>query len=422
MNYHQKLFPKAIMHIDGDCFFVACELTKFPELVGKPVVTGLERGIVSALSYEAKACGVKRAMPLHMARQLCPQLVALSSDFHLYQTYASRMVAILKRYTQHVEPYSIDECFIDITELGKHLGSTYEEIARRMKRDLESELGITFSVGLSTTKTLAKLASAYVKPNGFTVMYPEDVSQYLSTIAIADVWGIGSQTAQKYRDWGIMTAEDLRMKDTRFIERHFSKPHHTIHAELNGISILNISEHRDMYQSMSKTKTFTKNSNRESYVFAELVRNTEDVCKTLRKRNLTAKKVSLFLKTDRFTYASSDFQLPYGITTSTEIMKLIRQHFDTLFEKGTVYRATGVTVSQLSPKREKTLNLFQEDLTIAAHEAIAGVMDRLEKKFGHETIVTASGLFSENKFVKRSKNIPHHFVKRLSIPTLGFVR
>jgi DNA polymerase IV len=171
-----RSFPKAIVHVDGDAFFVSCETARNPKLRGKPVVTGGEKNIVSAMSYEAKRLGIVRAMPLHEARKICPQLIVVSSDFAFYKRCSERMVSILRRYTPIVEPYSIDECFADITGLRRPLHMSYEKIAWSMKRDLQEELGMTFSLGLSITKVLAKVASKHSKPNGFTVIRGKAVS------------------------------------------------------------------------------------------------------------------------------------------------------------------------------------------------------------------------------------------------------
>ncbi|MCK4799371.1 DNA polymerase IV, partial [Candidatus Parcubacteria bacterium] len=142
-------FPRAIIHIDGDSFFVSCEIAKNPKLKGKPVVTGLERGIVSALSYEAKEKGVKRAMRIDEVKKICPDAIFLSSDYETYSLFSLRMYNIVRRYTPAVEEYSIDECFADLTGLRRSLGMSYENMASKIKNELDSELGITFSVGLA---------------------------------------------------------------------------------------------------------------------------------------------------------------------------------------------------------------------------------------------------------------------------------
>ena len=161
-------YPRAIVHVDGDGFFAACEVARDPSLRGKPVVTGAERGIVSAATYEAKALGISRGIRLSEVKKICPEAIILSSDYELYSLYSLRMNEIMRRYTPEVEEYGIDECFGDITGMRRVHHMDYEAIAKAIKDDLQRELDITFSVGLSCTKVLAKIGSKYAKPNGLT--------------------------------------------------------------------------------------------------------------------------------------------------------------------------------------------------------------------------------------------------------------
>ena len=151
--------PKAILHIDGDAFFASCEQSRNPALQGKPVITGKERGIVASMSYEAKRRGVTRAMRIRDAQALCPDAIVVPSDYETYSLLSKRMFAIVRRYTPDVEEYSIDECFADITGLQRPLKMSYPQIAARIKLTLDVELGFTFSVGLASSKVVAKLAS-----------------------------------------------------------------------------------------------------------------------------------------------------------------------------------------------------------------------------------------------------------------------
>src|SRR5713101_3767416 len=149
-------FPRAILHIDGDAFFASCEQSRDPKLKGKPVITGKERGIVSSMSYEAKARGVTRAMRLSEVKHICPDAVILPSDYETYSLLSRRLFAIVRRYTPDVEEYSIDECFCDVTGLRRPLRMSYRQIAERIKYDLDTELGFTFSLGLAPPKELPR--------------------------------------------------------------------------------------------------------------------------------------------------------------------------------------------------------------------------------------------------------------------------
>src|SRR6516162_8852245 len=150
-------FPRAIVHIDGDAFFASCEQSRRPKLRGKPVVTGKERGIAAAMSYEAKARGVTRGMQVWQIKKICPEAIILPSDYETYSLISKRFFTIVRRYTPDVEEYSIDEGFADLTGLRRPLRMSYRKIAQHMKKALDAELGFTFSVGLAPNKVVAKI-------------------------------------------------------------------------------------------------------------------------------------------------------------------------------------------------------------------------------------------------------------------------
>jgi DNA polymerase-4/DNA polymerase V len=171
LNSNRK--EKAILHIDGDAFFVGVEVAKNPKLKGLPVVTGEERGIVSALSYEAKALGVIRGMPIYRVKKDFPKVIILPGDYASYVRYSGQMFDIVRRYADDVEEYSIDECFADITGLDKPLKMSYLQIAEQIKKEITEELRLSVSIGIAPTKVLAKVASKWVKPNGLTLITNE---------------------------------------------------------------------------------------------------------------------------------------------------------------------------------------------------------------------------------------------------------
>src|ERR1700752_1826783 len=185
-----RSFPRAILHIDGDVFFASCEQSRAPELCGKLVVTGKECGIAASMSYEAKAKGVMRGMRLFEVKKLCPDAVILPSDYETYSLLSQRMFAIVRRYTPDVEEYSIDECFADLTGLRRPLRMSYQDMAQQIKKDLDTELGFTFSVGLAPTKVVAKIASKWEKPSGFTAIPGKRIHLYLQDLPVEKVWGI----------------------------------------------------------------------------------------------------------------------------------------------------------------------------------------------------------------------------------------
>src|SRR5438105_8217561 len=187
-------FPRAIVHIDGDAFFASCEQSRRPKLQGRPVVTGKERGIAASMSYEAKARGVTRGMRISDIRKVCPEAVILPSDYETYSLLSKRFFAIVRRYTPDVEEYSIDECFADLTGLRRPLKMSYLKIAERIKRELDVELGFTFSVGLAPNKGVAKMAAEWATHPSLPDVHGKELHRYLAQLPVEHVWGIGPQT------------------------------------------------------------------------------------------------------------------------------------------------------------------------------------------------------------------------------------
>ncbi len=177
-------WPRAILHLDADAFFASCEQAIHPELKGKPVITGKESGIVAAASYEAKARGVKTGMSLFEAKKVCPEAVILPSDYETYSLFSVRMFEILRRFSPDVEEYSIDEAFVDLTGLRRSFHGPYGMIARQMQETVETELGITVSVGVSLSKVLAKIGSKHNKPHGLTLIPGREIHLYLEKLPV----------------------------------------------------------------------------------------------------------------------------------------------------------------------------------------------------------------------------------------------
>ena len=192
-----RSWPNAILHIDGDAFFASCEQAIHPELKGRPVITGKERNIVASMSYEAKAFGIKRAVALWEAKKLCPGVVILPSDYETYSLISKRMFGILRRFTPAVEESSIDEGFAELNGLRRIHRTSYPEIAARIRETIEKELDIPISAGLSVTKILAKLASKYKKPHGFTVVPGYKIHEFLKNIPCRRFAGSG-QTRRRF--------------------------------------------------------------------------------------------------------------------------------------------------------------------------------------------------------------------------------
>jgi DNA polymerase IV len=203
---------RRILHIDMDAFYASVEQRDKPELKGLPVAVGgspEQRGVVAAASYEARVFGVRSAMPMARAVRLCPSLVIVRPDFARYRTASQAVFAIFRRVTPLVEPLSLDEAYLDVTEnvWGEMLGQT---VARRIKHEIKASTGLTASAGVAPNKFLAKIASGWKKPDGLTVIAPERVEQFLHRLPVDALWGVGPVTAKRLRDRGIERLVDVR--------------------------------------------------------------------------------------------------------------------------------------------------------------------------------------------------------------------
>jgi len=393
MPFSLSSFPRAILHVDGDCFFASCEIARRPELKGKPVVTGLERGIVSSLTYEAKAMGVKRAMSFREVKKICPQVVFLPSDYESYSLYSLRMYNIVRRFTPDVEEYSIDECFADLTGLRRPLHMSYETMAEKIKEALDGELGFTFSLGLAPTKVLAKVGSKWKKPSGLTIISGRNIETYLAKLDIGQVWGIGPQTTALLNKWGVRTALDFARWDIELVKARLTKPHLEIWHELRGEMVFPIdTEKKEAYQSISKTKTFTPPSRDYDYVFSQLSKNVENACIKLRRYHLAAKKVFFFLKTQEFKYHGYEFKLMRATDNPVEIIAMIRKYYDFVFKEVGLFRATGVILMDISENTCRQADLFNEVARAEKISKIFGSVDGIAKRYGKHTMFLGSSL------------------------------
>ena len=380
-------WPRAIVHIDGDAFFTSCEEAVHPELRGKPLITGGERGIIACASYAAKRFGVKRGVPLSDARRMCPDLIILPSDYETYSLFSRRMFAVMRRFTPDVEEYSIDEAFSDITGMRRALKASYEDIALRMKTEIERDLGITVSAGLSITKVLAKAASKYQKPAGMTVIPGRDIARYLHDLPVGSIWGIGPATTNYLAKLGIRTALVFAQLPEATVRKKLTKPGVEIWQELRGQSVYPvISDEKSSYASISKTKTFSPPSADTDYLFAQLARNLESACLKARRYDLAPKKILVFLKSQRFETAGSEAALSRPCACPLEVSGVVRELFNACRRPCELYRATGVILADLVADERIQYSLFDNPVQAEKIRDVYAAADGLAEKFGKHAV------------------------------------
>lgn len=391
MPKHLRSFPNAIVHIDGDAFFASCEQSRNPKLQGKPVITGKERGIASSMSYEAKALGVHRGMSLTEIKKKFPEVIILPSDYETYSIVSQRFYHIVRKYTPDVEEYSIDECFADITGMRRALNMSYPQIAERIKHDLDSMLGFTFSVGLGPNKVIAKIGSKWKKPSGLTIIPSPEIPKFLDRLPAGKVWGIGPNTSAFLERYGIRTALQFARQTEQWVLRHVSKPFYEIWRELNGDMVLKLAtEAKTSYQSISKIKTFTPPSQDRRFVFSQLSKNIENACIKARRYSQAAKRVVFYLRQQDFRHTGIELKLADKTAIATDLIQLANRHFDDFFKPRTPYRATGVVLLDLDEDTIRQPDLFGESLKIMEKQKLYATVDEINHRYGKHKIYIAS--------------------------------
>lgn len=420
--------PKAILHVDCDAFFASVEQAIHPELKGRPVITGKERGIAAAMSYEAKRRGVVRGMRLFEARKICPDAVILPNDYETYSLFSKRFFGILRRFTPDLEEYSIDEAFAELSGLRRVHRASYEEIALKIKKTVESELGITVSIGLSLTKSLAKICSRDHKPSGFSCVKGYDLHHYLKSIPTERVCGFGPSSVALLRKHGIQTVYEFILRPEIFAKKLFGKVGIELWHELRGEEIYPINTRPKADQvSLSKTKTFSPPSSDKDFVRAQLLRNLESAFIKLRRHRLRAKALTIFLVNHEFRGMGLSAELSRSTASTHEAAQMASKLYNMLFDPSSKYRKTGIVLNDLEAERETQYDLFEDACRIRVLRKISKVVDEVNSIHGKHTLHLGSTdcltqfnqhLGDRGDWAPRKKNLlkGETFRRRLGIP------
>ena len=356
---------KTLLHIDGDAFFASVYQATHAEAWGKPVIIGRERGIATALSYEAKKYGITRGMMVSEAKKLCPHLHVVSSDYRTYQIFSNKLVNIAKSVTPYVERYSVDEVFLDITGFDTIHHMSYKQLALSLKERIEKSLGLTVSIGVAPTKTLTKIASEAEKPSGFVVLDDTNTSDYLRRTQIGNVWGIGYRLTKRMHMLGIQTAYDFVHESEDVLRSRFNKMVMQTWYELRGKPIYSLSnEKKTAYKSIRKSSTVTPPTTDPEILFARILHHIEKAFVKARTYAYRVRYIEIFLKTQRFTYHKATVKLKEPIAYPYLIRAAIRSAFKQAYRQNTPYRATGCTLSNFEDKSSRQQKLFNKDAVI----------------------------------------------------------
>ena len=378
---------RKIIHVDMDAFYASVEQRDDPSLMGKPVVVGGKpnsRGVVSASSYEARKFGIYSAMPIAEAHWRCPNAIFLPVNMRKYQGVSSQIRQIFLTYTPIVEPLSLDEAFLDVTGSTTLFGSA-GSIASTIKQRIKQELNLTASVGLASNKFLAKLASDLKKPDGFVVVQPDRVQEFLDPLSVERLWGVGKKTATQLHKLNIKTVRDIRHLQKGQLTQLFGVLGAQLYLLAQGIDDRPV-ESDKIVKSIGHETTFVNDITDRDLLETALLKLSIDVGRRMRKEGLKGKTVTLKVRYNDFRSVSRSHSLLQAIDLDDVIYREARNLLSEVSLKQPI-RLIGVTVNNLTDQSESQLSLFSE--TQQGNEILTKVIDLVNDKYGEKSITRA---------------------------------
>ncbi len=381
----------SIIHVDLDAFFAAVEQRDRPELRGKPVIVGGDptdkrytRGVVSTASYEARKFGVHSAMPLRTAYQLCPQGVYLPVDGAKYQRVSHEVMAVLRRFTSEVEQVSIDEAFLDVAGSEALFGPA-PEIARRIKEAVVEATGLTVSVGVATTRLVAKVASDLRKPDGLVVVQPGDEAAFLAPLEIRRLWGIGPKTAERLHGLGIATIGELAALPAETLARALGDHGATLHDRALGIDEEPVHGGGEAAKSVSHETTFAVDVTDPAEIERTLLALSEGVSARLRAGGIRAGTVAVKVRDSSFRTVTRQKHLAEPADLTEPIwraaVELARPEV-----RGKKIRLLGVAATQLGAPEQ--ISMF--DVVDERARRVVNATDAVRRRYGDRAVTRAS--------------------------------
>ncbi len=336
---------RKIIHVDMDAFYASIEQRDHPEYRGKPLAVGHPgmRGVVAAASYEARKFGIRSAMPSVKAQQLCPHLIFIPGRMDVYKAVSRQIRAIFHRYTDLIEPISLDEAFLDVT-VNKPNIPLAVEIARRIKAEIRAELNLTASAGISYNKFLAKIASDYRKPNGLFTIHPNRAEEFIARLPIEAFWGVGQATASRMRALNITNGTELRQRDLAFLIRHFGKAGEVFYNFARGIDHRPVEPLR-IRKSVGCEETYPEDASKE-YALAHLIPPlVEELIRRLARTGFKGNTLTLKVKFPDFTQKTRSVTVTDFLTSAEQIRPLASALLEQLDSEDKCFRLLGLSVS-----------------------------------------------------------------------------
>jgi nucleotidyltransferase/DNA polymerase involved in DNA repair len=390
---------RVILHVDMDAFYAAVEVREDPSLRGRPVVVGADpaggrgRGVVATASYEARAYGIYSAMPISEAYRRCPDAAYLRPRISLYAEVSADIFDLFRRYTDLVEPLSLDEAFLDVAASRTLFGGG-PEIARSLKADIVAETGLEASVGVANSKFVAKVASDLDKPDGLVVVPEDREREFLAPLEVARLWGAGPRAQEKFRRLGVQTIGDVvALGRPRLVEAFGEAMGNRFHELSRGRDDRTVLPHHGR-KSLSKETTFLHDVSDRHVVETTLLRLCEDAARGLRKRGLAGSTVTVKLRWEGFETVTRQTTLETPVDTTERLWPVARELLRVADRAERRVRLIGVGVSALASVEELDLarvqlGLFGPDAP-ATEDRLARAVDQLRERFGSHAVTRAA--------------------------------
>ena len=382
-----------ILHVDMDAFFASVEERDNPSLKGKAVVVGTGvRGVVSAANYEARKFGIHAAMPVGRAKRLAPHAIFVPPNMSRYSEVSSHIMEIFRSVTPLVEPLSLDEAFLDVTGAKRLLGDG-REIAKQIRAKVEASEGITCSVGIATTKFIAKLASGRCKPNGMLEIAEDRVLEFLHPLPVNAIWGVGPKTNEELQKLGLRTVADIANTPRQTLIRAL--------GEAAGASLYELSWGRDyrdveaveVDKSISAAETFDTDTEDQEIVLRELLRLTEKATYRMREKDFSARTISIKVRFADFKTISRSKTVPLAISATHEVYEVVKALFIGLKLDRARIRLVGVSLDGLEDGIDASEQLVLGERENGWRQATAAI-DKASARFGQGSVRPAR-LFDE---------------------------
>ncbi|WP_267279170.1 DNA polymerase IV [Arthrobacter sp. CDRTa11] len=378
-----------------DAFFVSVELRTRPELRGRPVIVGYpaDRSVVLSASYEARAFGVKSAMPMVIAARMCPKAVIIEPRHRLYYEVSAQIMAIFESITELVEPLSVDEAFLDVGGAIRRLGAP-REIGQLVRRRVSNELGITASVGIAASKFVAKIASTRCKPDGLLLITPEETVPYLHSLPVGALWGVGAKTADVLARMGIRTVADVAATPVASLKKVLGATGEHVYRLSWGIDPRPVTPVR-LEKSIGAEETFAVDTGDDAILHRELLRLSHRTAERLRSSGMVARTVALKLRYADFSTITRSRTVHTPVDSAQLIYAVAVQLLESIGTRTMTVRLVGIRAEQLEDAGQTSLQLSldrRDDNWRAAEQAL----DRVSRKFGNKSVLPARLLDSGN--------------------------